>query len=171
MSLNVSTKLNVFTIYYSPLKLQNRQTQIAYKLKLPLVRSCIDLSILISRCPILPESFRLARVFLDSHRWTVGLNWMSIVGFPSKSTYCVRICPFSSIVSISLVLATNLPSPLCEIGTVSIFNAHFPSQGDLVEQTFVLTSLDWCLPILLNVSVGLFSFCTPISPYGSNPSD
>ena len=67
---------------------------------------------------------------------------MSALTFPSKSTYCVNICPFSASCFISSSLAINLPSP-CEIGVVNISPGFvFDIQGDLFDATLVRISFD-----------------------------
>ena len=71
-----------------------------------------------------------------------GLNLISSVGFPAKSTYCVAICPFSANFAISSSEAINLTSPW-EIGTVyTSSGCVFISHGDLFDAILVLTILD-----------------------------
>ena len=96
---------------------------------------------------------------------------MSNVGSPSKSTYCVAICPFyKRSFQISSAVATKRPSP-CEIATLWISPTSQPaSHGDLLEAILVFTILDWCLAMVLNVSVGESSLISLISPYGTRPS-
>ena len=44
------------------------------------------------------------------------------------------------------------------------------SHGDLTDAILVAASLDICLPIVLNVKVGLLLSAFLISPYGTRPS-
>ena len=94
----------------------------------------------------------------------------SIVMFPSRSQYCVAIWPFAKSLSSTSSGATNLPSP-CEAGFVYTPPSFaFLSQGELLETTFIVAILEICLPIVLNVSVGAFSSCPVILPFGTRPS-
>ncbi len=95
---------------------------------------------------------------------------MSYVAFPFSSTYCVATCPFAISSCITSSLATNFPSP-CEIGiTNSSPKSTLLNHGDNFDTTFVVTNFDWCLAMLLYVSVGILDVGSTISPYGTSPN-
>ena len=100
----------------------------------------------------------------------LGLKAVSMLGFPSPSTYWVAICPFSARLRSSSSEARKRPSPW-EMGTVKISPGFVrASQGDLSDTTFVRTSMDWWRPMRLKVRVGQFSSVSTILPKGTSPS-
>ncbi len=108
---------------------------------------------ILSGCPSLP-SILPSGLVIPSMLSTepFGLNGISALGLPFRSTYWVAICPDLPIFSISAMEATSLPL-LWDIGTIWIFPIWVSiNHGELLDTTLTWAILDTCLPILLQVS-------------------
>ena len=126
---------------------------------------------LLSTWPILPNT-RPSGLVIPSIAWTepLRLNLPSIVAFPVSSAYWNAICPLDARLWTVLSSAMNLPSPWL-MGTRHISPEWNPDiHGLITDDTRTRAMCDICLPIVLNVSVGLSGDGSRNSPYGRSPS-